>query len=82
MAKYKETAEYANDLMEHFYNIHSNQILILGKEHFYMLVPREILHLLEYKTKDGQIKVPECFKKIPMKEYSGSEILFVLREVK
>lgn len=42
---YKDTAEYAFDLMEHFYNIHENQILSLGKENIIVYVPEEIIKL-------------------------------------
>ena len=79
---YKDTAEYAFDLMEHFYNIHENQILSLGKENIIVYVPEEIIKLLECKTKEGKITYPDHYRKMEMKSYKESKILFALKEVK
>lgn len=78
---YKDTAEYAFDLMEHFYNIHENQILSLGKENIVVYVPEEIMNLLECKNSKGEISHPDKYRKMEMKSYKGSNILFALKEI-
>lgn len=82
MSSYKQTAEYAFDVLEHFYNIHHNQILSLGKENIFILLPTEIYNLLEAKDEYHISHFPITFRDIKLEEYSGSRILFCLKEVK
>lgn len=82
MNSYKQTAEYAFDVLEHFYNIHHNQILSLGKENVFILLPTEIYNLLEAKDDKHVSQFPIAFRDIKLEEYSGSRILFCLKEVK
>lgn len=78
---YKDTPEYAFDLLEHFYNIHENQILSLGKENIVVYVPEEIMNLLECENSKGEISHPVRYRKMEMKSYKGSNILFALKEI-
>ncbi len=82
MNNYKQTAEYAFDVLEHFYHIHQNQILSLGKENLFILIPTEIYRLLEVKDNNNISSFPIAFRNIKIEEYSGSRILFCLKEVK
>ena len=82
MNSYKQSAEYAFDVLEHFYNIHHNQILSLGKENIFILIPTEIYNLLEAKDENKISHFPIAFRDIKIEEYSGSRILFCLKEVK
>lgn len=82
MNNYKQTAEYAFDLLDHFYRIHENQILSLGKENLFILIPTEIYNLLEVKDKNNISSFPIAFRNIKVEEYSGSRILFCLKEVR
>ena len=79
MNSYKQSAEYAFDVLEHFYNIHHNQILSLGADNIFILLPEEIYKLLEAKDKKGNSIFPTKFKNIKLESYSGSRILFCLR---
>lgn len=83
---YKETAEYAFDLMEHFYKLHENQILCLGAANLKVMVPTEIYNLLEVKNKETEkmnVKAfPARYRKMDMYSYPGSTILFALKEIK
>lgn len=81
MNSYKQTAEYAFDVLEHFYNIHHNQILSLGKDNIFILIPTEIYNLLEAKDSENVSHFPLTFKGIEIGVYSGSIILFCLKEV-
>ena len=82
MNSYKQTAEYAFDVLEHFYNIHENQILSLGKKNIFIMLPAEIYNLLEAKDKKGNCTFPAKFRDIQLESYTGSRILFCLKEVK
>ena len=79
--EYKKTAEYVFDLMMYFYNIHKENILILGKEKFTVYVPKELYELLACRqVYTGTIVYPSKFKGIEIKDYAGSTILFALKE--
>lgn len=82
MNNYKQTAEYAFDVLDHFYRIHENQILSLGKENLFLLIPSEIYRLLEVKDNKDISSFPIAFRDIKIEEYSGLRILFCLKEVK
>lgn len=82
MNNYKQTTEYAFDVLDHFYRIHENQILSLGKENLFLLIPSEIYRLLEVKDNKDISSFPIAFRDIKIEEYSGSRILFCLKEVK
>lgn len=82
MSSYKQTAEYAFDILDHFYRIHENQILSLGKENLFILIPTEIYNLLEVKDNEDVSSFPIAFRNIKVEEYPGSRILFCLKEVK
>ena len=79
MSSYKQTAEYAFDVLEHFYNIHHNQILSLGADNIFILIPEEIYNLLEAKDKSGNCIFPTEFRNIKLESYNGSRILFCLK---
>lgn len=78
--EYKQTAEYAYDLLEHFYKKHLDQIRIIGVNNITILCPSEILSLLEVRYTDKVI-LPDKFRKMDIRSYSGSTILFVLKEI-
>ena len=80
--KYTETIEYAYDLLDHFYRIHKNQILCLGESQLTIMCPGEIYYLLKGVTKEGEAVFPQKFKGIELKSYSGSYIIFALKEIK
>lgn len=73
---YKETAEYAYDLLEHFYSINKSRIEELGSKNFKILVPKEILNLLITRTGN----LPNKFRNMDIESYSGSTIEFILKE--
>lgn len=80
---YKQTCEYCYDLMEHFYQIHKDQITLIGKDNVMIFVPAELYELLaceDYKTK--QIYYPKRFREIDFYSYHGSAIIFALKEPK
>ena len=79
---YSETAEYAFDLLEHFYHLHENQVLSLGKENIMILIPDRIFALLQAKDVNGNIDFPTKFKDIQLHVYTGSSIVFALKEVR
>ena len=79
---YSETSEYAYGLLEHFYHLHENQILILGKENLRIMMPDRIFALLQAKDNDGNIDFPVKFKDIDLQVYTGSSIIFALKEVR
>ena len=78
--EYKQTAEYAYDLLMHFYHIHENQIRLVGTDNIKILCPTEILSLLECKNVYNELFLPDKFMKMDLRAYSGSTILFVLKE--
>ena len=80
---YKETAEYAFDLMEHFYKLNILFVEENGKENIEILVPQEIYNLLECRDrKTGEITHPTHYRKMPMIPYEGSTLDFVLKKHK
>ena len=77
---YKETAEYAFDLLEHFYNINILYVEQNGADNIEVLVPQEIYRLLECKDKKtGEITYPVRYRKMNIIPYEGSTIDFVLK---
>lgn len=78
---YKETVEYAFDLLEHFYNINILFVEENGVENIEVLVPEEIHHLLACKdSKTGQITYPTRYRKMDIVPYEGTSIDFVLKK--
>lgn len=83
MNTYKKTSEYAYDLLMHFYNLHASQISKLGEENLEILMPNEIFELLAAMLPiTKEVIYPSKFMKIDIKAYSGTSILFVLKEIK
>lgn len=77
---YKETAEYAYDLLEHFYNIHILYIEEQGKNKIEMLVPTEIYKLLgKWNKEKTEVVYPNRFRGIDLVQYEGSTIDFVIK---
>lgn len=82
MANYKKTSEYAYDLLNHFYKLHFDQIKALGEENILILCPNEIFLLLAaLEPFTQEVIYPTKFMKIDIKAYSGTSILFVLKEI-
>lgn len=79
---YKDTAEYAFDLLDHYYKLHSNQILCLGKDNLQIMIPETIYALLKAKDLKETTMFPTQFKGIDIQVYNGSFILFALKEVR
>lgn len=80
---YKETAEYAFDLMEHFYKLNILFVEENGKENIEILVPQEIYNLLACKDmKTGKITYPKRYRKMDMIPYEGTSLDFVLKKHK
>ena len=78
---YKQTAEYAFDLMEHFYHINILYVEENGAENIEVLVPQEIYHLLECRDrKTGDITYPTRYRKMDIVPYEGTTIDFVLKK--
>lgn len=78
---YKQTAEYAFDLMEHFYNINILYVEENGVENIEVLVPQEIYKLLECRDrKTGEITHPTRYRKMDIVPYEGTTIDFVLKK--
>ena len=75
---YKETAEYAYDMLQHFYNINVLFVEEMGKDKIEMLVPEEIYKLLAKRKKGSdEIIYPSKFRDIDIVPYDGSTIDFV-----
>ena len=80
---YKETFEYAFDLLEHFYNLNILFVEENGAENIEVLVPEEIHHLLQCKDrKTGDITYPTRYRKMDIVPCEGSSIDFVLKKHK
>ena len=78
---YKQTVEYAYDLLEHFYNINILYLETNGIDKVEMLVPNEIYELLKAKDKKTkEIIYPHSFKGVTLTPYEGSSIDFVLKK--
>lgn len=78
---YKQTTEYAYDLLEHFYNINILYLETNGIDKVEMLVPQEIYDLLKARDmKTKEIIYPEKFKSVTLTPYEGSTIDFVLKK--
>ena len=78
---YKDTCEYAFDLLDHYYQLHHNQILSLGKDNLQIMIPETIFALLKAKDSMDKTMFPIQFKGIDIQVYNGSFILFALKEV-
>ena len=50
--EYKKTAEYAFDILEHFYKLHKDDIEQIGKDKITVMLPLEIYKLLETTSGD------------------------------
>ena len=80
---YTQTCEYCYDLMEHFYQIHKEQIELVGAENVMIFVPAELYELLACKKHSSdEIVYPKRFRKIDFYSYHGSAIIFALKETK
>ena len=64
------------------YNFHHNMILIVGAENLKIYLPSEIFALLKHITPEGKTVYPEKFKGITLSVYTGSMIIFALKEDK
>lgn len=73
--EYKKTAEYAFDIMEHFYAKKKDKIEEIGKDKIRVLVPLEIYKLLE--RTDGTY--PTTYHKMDMESTTGNLIIFALK---
>ena len=73
--EYKKTAEYAFDLMEHFYNLNRDKIEEVGTDKLRVLVPLEIYILLE--RTDGTY--PTRYRHMDMESTTGNLIIFALK---
>lgn len=79
---YTESAEYAFDLLEHFYQLHHNMILCVGKENLIIYIPEKIYALLVCIDEKGKKSFPTTFREIKIQVYTGSTIIFALKEDK
>ena len=79
---YHNSIEYAFDLLEHFYKLHENMILCVGKENIKIYIPTEIFSLLKHIDTNGKTVFPETFHGIKLAVYTGSTIIFALKEDK
>ena len=73
--EYKKTAEYAFDILEHFYHLHKNDIEQIGKDKITIMLPLEIYKLLE--TTGGDY--PSTYRGMELKPSSGSLVIFALK---
>lgn len=81
---YKESFEYAFDILDHFYRIHKNMILIIGEGNLIIYFPAEIYALLKMVDKKDKTKISflQNFKGIDIEMYPGSKVIFGLKEIK
>lgn len=80
---YKESFEYAFDILEHFYGIHKNMILVIGEANLIIYFPAELYALLKMvNKKTGDVTFLQNFKGIDIELYSGSKVIFGLKEIK
>lgn len=80
---YKESFEYAFDILDHFYGIHKNMILIIGEANLIIYFPAELFALLKMvNKKTGDVSFLHQFKGIDIELYSGSKVIFGLKEIK
>ena len=80
---YKQTAEYAFDLMEHFYKLNILFVEENGEENIEVLVPQEIYELLACRDKKtGGITYPTRYRKMDIIPYEGTTLDFVLKSKK
>ena len=76
--RYKQTAEYAIDLLEHFFALDKEHINKAGRENIKVLVQAEIYALLAYKKKDGSLGYLTKYRGMDMESRSDiSTIQFV-----
>lgn len=80
---YKQTAEYAFDLIEHFYKLNILFVEENGEENIEVLVPQEIYELLACRDKKtGGITYPTHYRKMDIIPYEGTTLDFVLKSKK
>lgn len=77
---YHNSIEYAFDLLEHFYQLHHNMILIVGADNLIIYIPNEIFSLLKHIDSEGKTVYPKNFRGIKLMAYTGSIIIFALKE--
>lgn len=79
---YKETVEYAYDLLEHFYKLNVQIISEIGTENIEVHVPQEIYELLKCENiRTGEIYYPTQFRHIDIVPLtSTSTITFVKKQ--
>lgn len=73
--EYKKTAEYAFDILEHFYHLHKDDIEQIGKDKITIMLPLEIYKLLGTTSGD----YPTTFRGMELKSSSGSLVIFALK---
>lgn len=79
--RYKETFEYAFDLLDHFYRINILFIEEHDKNDIEIHVPTEIYKLLACRERGtGTIVFPPKFKGIDLVQYDGSTIEYVEKQ--
>lgn len=81
---YKESFEYAFDILDHFYRIHKNMILVIGEANLIIYFPAELFALLKMVDKNDKTKISflQSFRGIDIEMYSGSKVIFGLKEMK
>ena len=77
---YHNSIEYAFDLLEHFYQLHHNMILCVGADNLIIYIPNEIFSLLKHIDSEGKTVYPKNFRSIKLMPYTGSIIIFALKE--
>lgn len=82
MNNYKESFEYAFDLLEHYYNQFENLILSTGKDNLKIVIPYGIFALLKSYTDDNKVTFPTEFRGIQLQVYDGKSIMFAFKEVR
>lgn len=80
---YKESFEYAFDILDHFYHIHKNMILVIGEANLIIYFPAELFALLKMVDKKDSEKISflQNFRGIDIEMYSGSKVIFGLKEI-
>lgn len=73
--EYNKTAEYAFDILDHFYNLKKDEIEAVGKDKIRVLLPLEIYKLLE--RTDGTY--PKTFRKMDLSPTTCSLVIFALK---
>ena len=82
MLRYKQTHEYAYDLLEHFYNINILFVESHAQNEIEIHVPVEIFNLLACRDmRTGDIVYPYKFKGIDLVPTKSSSIEYVEKQM-